>query len=94
MEEIGNRPPDRVGHAGKTMSPDRGGHTGKTLSPDHRGHAGETIYPVKELCAAHEQQFGCSREMVMAAFLQSGRTEATLAEAKELVEQFRKQEVG
>lgn len=54
----------------------------------------EEIYPVKELCAAHRQQFGCGPEMVMAAFLYAGKKEATLAEAKEIVEHFRNQEVG
>lgn len=51
------------------------------------------VYTVQELAAASRRQFGCGSEVVRAAFLYAGRREATLAEAKGLVEKFRRQEV-
>lgn len=53
--------------------------------------ARETVYTVKELAEASRKQFGCSYEMVVAAFLYAGKKEATLAEAKKLVSKFRKE---
>ena len=55
--------------------------------------AGETVYTLQELAAAHDKQFGCSQEMVRAALLHAGKNTVTLAEAKRVVEQFRKREV-
>lgn len=54
---------------------------------------GDTVFTVRELAAAHQQQFGCSYEMVIAAFMHAGKDSATLAEAKDIVGEFRKKEV-
>lgn len=59
----------------------------------HDQSGGDTVYTVQELAQAHDQQFGTSYEMVRAALLYAGKISATLSEARELVEQFRKQEV-
>lgn len=53
----------------------------------------ETVYTVQELAVAHQEQFGCSYEVVRAAFLHAGKDRATLADAKDMVERFRKREV-
>lgn len=53
----------------------------------------EMIYSIPELTAAHQEQFGCSYEVVKAALLYAGKSNATLAEAKEIVDKFRKREV-
>lgn len=53
----------------------------------------ETVHSLKELVKAHKQQFGCSREMVLAAMLCAKRQEATIREAKKIVADFRKREV-
>ena len=59
--------------------------------PNGKNGPAEAIYSAKELAAASRKQFGCSYEMVMAAFLYSGKQEATLAEAKQMVSKFRKE---
>lgn len=61
--------------------------------PAEGREAPAAVYKVHELAAAARQQFGCGSEVVRAAFLYAGRREATLAEAKALVEKFRRQEV-
>lgn len=52
-----------------------------------------TVYTVKEFAEAHQSQFGCSQDMVVAAFMHAGKKEATLKEAKTIIENFRKREV-
>nr|DAY61403.1 MAG TPA: hypothetical protein [Caudoviricetes sp.] len=51
------------------------------------------VYTVDELAVAGWKQFGCSCEMVRAAFMHEGKDKATLAEARLLVDGFRKREV-
>lgn len=55
----------------------------------------ESVYGVRELAAYSEKVFGAGvhSECVVAAFKAAGRTEATKAEAKEIVGEFSKKEV-
>lgn len=50
------------------------------------------VYSVDEFAEA-SQAFGTSADVIRAAFLVAGKTEATEKEAKELINRFKKKEV-
>ena len=51
-----------------------------------------SVYPVDEL-AENAHILKTSREIVLVAFQQAGKTQATLSEAKVIIEKFRSKEV-
>lgn len=53
----------------------------------------EAVYSVKELAANARKLFGTRQECVTAALKAAGKSECTIAEAKEIVGRFLKKEV-
>lgn len=59
-----------------------------------RKTAQQSVYPVNELAANAKGLFATRQECVLTALKAAGKTECTVAEAKEIVERFLKREVG
>lgn len=68
-------------------------HVLNVQTVEMKGSVQEAVYSAEELAAAHHKQFSCRKELVMAALRQAGKSQYTLAEAKEIVEAFRKKPV-
>lgn len=54
----------------------------------------ESAYSVNELAANAKKIFGTRKECVVAALKADGKTEYTVADAKQIIEKFLKQEVN
>lgn len=54
----------------------------------------ESVYTVEEFANAARKTFGVSPDIVSAAFVVNGLTEATLSEARKIVTTFAKKEVN
>lgn len=64
------------------------------VSVKGRKTAQQSVYPVNELAANAKGLFATRQECVLTALKAAGKTECTVAEAKEIVERFLKREVG
>lgn len=63
-----------------------------TKNTDERPAPAESVYSVSELADNHNL-FGVNREIVVVALQKAGKTAATFAEAKLIVDKFKKREV-
>jgi hypothetical protein len=53
----------------------------------------ESVYTAEQLAGAHDAVFGVRREIVVVALRLAGKNEATVSEARTIIENFKNKEV-